>query len=668
MTVKNFVAKLLVVGLSISSLQKSYAQGNGGILYPQDSEFRQTKSLDGIWKFRTEPKGAQDLGIGQSWFNQTLEQTGESELMAVPSSYQDLSQDRERMNYLGWAWYQTEFWVPVEWNDFARRILIRFGSVHYNAMVWVNGIKVIEHQGGHLPFQAELPSNQVYFDKPNIVTVAVNNTLTADTVPQGFLTYKTGEKYPPNHFIMNSNFDFFNYAGIHRSVVLYTTPRSYIDDITVTTDASGTTGSVAYAIEVVTEGAPTVSVALHDKDGVIAAQGSAATGTLQVPNAKLWWPYTMVSNSSDAGYLYTLEVRLRDDSSDIEDIYRLKIGIRSIRWTDTSFTINGRPFYFAGFGRHEDFFIRGRGFDPVLLVKDHNLIKWVGANSYRTTHYPYSEELMDVADQLGIVIIDECPAVSLTLFGPGLLETHKNELTRLIKRDKNRASVVMWSVANEPRTEDPNSENYFREIFQHTRSLDASRPITIVLDSNYATDHAAQFTDILSLNRYHAWYQDQGELEMIGTALTAEAQHWMDTFKKPMIVTEYGADTIAGLHTSPSWLFTEEFQEEYMREHFKVFDNLRTNSSVTFIGEMIWNFADFMTKQEIRRVVGNKKGIFTRDRQPKASAHLLRTRYHLLANEYYGYQIPEDLHQLLPVYIPEESLNESESSKCDANF
>lgn len=143
---------------------------------------------------------------------------------------------------------------------------------------------------------------------------------------------------------------------------------------------------------------------------------------------------------------------------------------------------------------HKLFQIRGRGFDPVLLIKDHNLIKWVGANSYRTTHYPYSEELMDVVDELGIVLIDECSAVSLTyvlkhdtwlyflktfecsifdlvynlinflfsIFGEGLLETHKNELTQLIKRDKNRPSVVMWSVANEPRSEDPAAENYFR--------------------------------------------------------------------------------------------------------------------------------------------------------------------------------------------------------------
>ncbi|CAL8111716.1 unnamed protein product [Orchesella dallaii] len=635
---------LALMGTNIVSGQKK------GILYPRDSESRQTKTLDGIWNFRAEPKLAQDLGINQEWFNQPLEKTGDVELMAVPSSYQDLSNDRERMNYIGWVWYDREFWVPIDWNTTERRIFLRFSSVNYYAIVWVNGARVTEHQGGHLPFETELTPSQLRFDQPNLITVSVNNTLTADTVPQGFLTFKTGEQYPPNHFIMSDNFDFFKYAGIHRSVVLYTTPRNFIDDITVSSTVTGTTGQIAFTIDTISEGTAAVSVALRDKEGNVVAQAAAASGTLTIPNAKLWWPYTMVSNVTDAGYLYTLEVIL--NVGNVQDIYRLKVGIRSVKWTDTSFTINDRPFYFAGFGRHEDFYIRGRGFDPVLLVKDHNLIKWVGANSYRTTHYPYSEELMDVVDQLGIVIIDECSAVSLTEFGPGLLETHKRELTQLINRDKNRPSVVMWSVANEPRSEDPNAENYFREIFQHTRSLDLSRPVTIVLFTNYANDKAAQFADIVSLNRYHAWYSDESEIDIVETAVKAESYHWMNTYNKPLIYTEYGADTIAGMHTSPSWLFTEEFQEDYMREHFKAFDKMRYNSSVAFIGEMIWNFADFMTKQEIKRVVGNKKGIFTRDRQPKASAHLLRSRYHLLANEYFGYPIPEDLHQSTPVYIP----------------
>jgi len=259
---------------------------------------------------------------------------------------------------------------------------------------------------------------------------------------------------------------------------------------------------------------------------------------------------------------------------------------------------------------------------------------------------------MDLVDELGIVIIDECSAVSLTEFGPILLETHKQEMTQLMQRDKNHPSVVMWSVANEPRSEDVNAEEYFRQMYVHTKALDSTRPVSVVLFTNYLRDKAAQFYDILGLNRYHAWYSDVGEMEIVRIAAKAEATNWMITYNKPLIYTEYGADTVAGLHMSPSWLFTEEWQEEYMREHFKAFDEMRTNTTYTFIGEMIWNFADFMTKQEITRIVGNRKGVFTRDRQPKASAHLLRTRYHMLANEFFGYPIPDDLHQTTPVYIP----------------
>jgi len=260
----------------------------------------------------------------------------------------------------------------------------------------------------------------------------------------------------------------------------------------------------------------------------------------------------------------------------------------------------------------------------------------------------------------GIVIIDECSAVSLTEFGPDLLEVHKQEMTQLMQRDKNHPSVVMWSVANEPRSEEAAAEDYFRQIFAHTRSLDSTRPVILVVFTNYARDLGAQFADIIGLNRYHAWYSDVGEFEIVRIAAKAEATNWMRTYNKPLIYTEYGADTIAGLHMSPIWLFTEEFQTDYMREHFKAFDEMRTNTTYTFIGEMIWNFADFMTKQEITRVVGNKKGVFTRDRQPKASAHLLRSRYHLLANEFYGFPIPDDLAQSPPLYIPTTKTSKSE--------
>jgi len=123
--------------------------------------------------------------------------------------------------------------------------------------------------------------------------------------------------------------------------------------------------------------------------------------------------------------------------------------------------INGKPFYFRGFGRHEDWSIHGKGIDNANIVKDHNLVKWTGANSYRTSHYPYVEENMYLTDQLGIVVVDEVPAVALDGFGAELLENHKQAMREPVQREKNRPSVVMWSVGNEPQSQKKEADPYF---------------------------------------------------------------------------------------------------------------------------------------------------------------------------------------------------------------
>lgn len=650
--------------LALSTFKIQDVSGDG-ILYPQDSETRQVKSLDGIWNFRLAPRNNPDQGFTDEWALQPLDQTGEVELMPVPSSYNDITQSKAVRDHVGWAWYDRQFFVPSDWTEEKnRRVFLRFGSAHYNSIVYVNGEKVVEHSGGALPFFAELSSQQLNFRRANRLTVAINNTLTRETVPQGKTVWQNSARYPEGYFTLDYSFDFFNYAGIHRSVFLYSTPREdYIDDIDVFPGINGTTGLVTYAVKVRSasggEAGGKLSVALVDDEGTVVASNANGEGELVVPNAKLWWPITMVAKDSDAGYLYTLVATLSnplEPDSDPIDVYRLKVGIRSVGWTDREFLINGKPFYFRGFGRHEDSNVRGRGVDNVMLVKDHNLVKWTGSNSYRTSHYPYSEEIMDLTDRLGIVIIDEVAAVALDDYNSGLLTNHKAQMAELIQRDKNRASVVMWSVSNEPQSgfkEDSReaAEVYFKEVFEYTRQIDPTkRPVTFVTNIQAQADNdvVAQFVDILCINRYYSWYYDAGHLETIAEAVIIDVENWVKKYPRPLIVAEYGSDTVAGLHMSPSFVFTEEYQTELMREYFKAFDYLRRNS--TLIGEHIWNFADFMTKQEITRITGNRKGIFTRDRNPKASAHLLRQRYHLLAAETDAYPIPEEINEIMPIY------------------
>jgi len=320
------------------------------------------------------------------------------------------------------------------------------------------------------------------------------------------------------------------------------------------------------------------------------------------------------------------------------DEYRQPVGLREVTWGASSFKINHKPFYFRGFGRHEDSNIRGKGLDLPLTARDHNLIKWMGANSYRTSHYPYAEEILDFADQNGIVIIDECPAVALDHFDAPLLKNHLQMMTDLVARDKNRPSVVMWSAGNEPRSYRNRSGSYFAKVAAATRSLDSTRPVTLVTNVGWDQDLASQHFDIIAINRYFGWYSDPGHIELIERQMTAELRAWRKARGKPVMITEYGADTVAGLHMDPSMVFTEEYQAELMRENFKAFDTARAEG--WFIGEMVWNFADFMTKQEPRRVAGNKKGVFTRERQPKLAAHLLRRRYWKIAETLEGKSSP----------------------------
>ncbi|XP_003706264.2 beta-glucuronidase isoform X1 [Megachile rotundata] len=609
-----------------------------GMLYPRESESREVKSLDGMWDFIISPSDDTLRGYKEAWFSDELSKVGKVIKMPVPSSYNDITTSRELRDHVGAVWYQRTFFVPSSWRD--QRVFVRFGSVNYLAQVWINGGLVTNHEMGHLPFEAEVSSYLVYGGK-NRITVAVDNTLLQTSVPQGKIV-ETAVDNGSVH-MQTYTFDFFNYAGIHRPVLLHTKPRIYIEDITVTTGLIGDVGIVKYAVEAAglhEHEIPICRVSLLDAEGILAVNEPiyGFSGTLKVPNAKLWWPRGM---STDPGYLYTLEVTLTVLNDSGVDIYRLPIGIRTLTWTNTTVLLNNKPLYMRGFGRHEDSIIRGRGLDLVTVARDHELLQWVGANAYRTSHYPYSEEVIDVADRLGFLIIDECPSVDTENFTPILLSRHKDSLSELIRRDKNRPSVIMWSIANEPRTQLPEAGEYFKQVAHHTKALDPTRPVTIAMARAVQEDKAGEYLDVISFNRYNAWYNNPGRLDTITNRVIGEAEAWHKKYNKPVLMSEYGADTMPGLHELPEYVWSEEYQVEVFSRHFEAFDQLRNEGF--FIGEFIWNFADFRTAQTFIRVGGNKKGIFTRERQPKMAAFLVRKRYHSLQKELDGTEMPTDL-------------------------
>ncbi|PWA22948.1 hypothetical protein CCH79_00002176 [Gambusia affinis] len=606
-----------------------------GMLFPRESSSRELKELNGLWAFRADRSPNRNQGFESAWYKSRLAETGPVIDMPVPASYNDVTQDPSLRDFIGWVWYEREVTVPTRWiTDDGLRVVLRVGSAHYYSVVWVNGVKVTEHEGGHLPFEAEIGT--LLRKDPTMpcrITIAVNNTLNLHTLPPGTIQYMTDRtRYPAGFFVQNYNFDFFNYAGIHRPVLLYTTPKAYVDDITVVTDFLDNTGLVRYGVSVKGTTSAAMKVTLMDKGGHCLVSSNEASGVLKVPNVNLWWPYLMHQNP---GYLYSLEVRLKatDESSTYEDVYTLPVGIRTVNVSSTQFFINNKPFYFHGVNKHEDADIRGKGLDWPLIVKDFNLMKWLGANSFRTSHYPYAEEILQMCDRHGIVVIDESPGVGIKdirSFGDASLTHHLAVMDELVRRDKNHPSVVMWSVANEPAAEMPPAENYFKTLIMHTKALDPTRPVTYITDSNFSRDKGAPFVDVICVNSYFSWYHDPGHVEVIPLQLNTQFEDWYGKYKKPIIQSEYGADVVPGLHNDPPVMFTEEYQKVVLQQYHSVFDQKRKKY---VIGELIWNFADFMTTQGIMRVVGNKKGVFTRQRQPKAAAFILKERYWRLANE-----------------------------------
>ncbi|XP_072949362.1 beta-glucuronidase [Epargyreus clarus] len=621
----------------INQLQKKNTINTGGALYPHASETRDLRTLDGVWNFRKSPTDP-EFGYRNGWYEQDLERTGPVIPMPVPSSYNDITEDAALRDHVGLVWYDRRFFAPTAWARAEQRVWLRFCSVHYAAQVWVNGKAAMYHEIGHLPFEMDISDFLVY-NSSNLLTVVVDNTLLIDTVPQGAI----------KDIIIGNNkvrqeqsytFDFFNYAGIHRSVFLYTTPQVYIDDVIVNTDIQGLTGFVVYNVTFKGSRANTECVVqLFDKNETQVAASQDCAGLLEIGNANFWWPYLM---HPSPGYLYTFKASLVGQHGEVIDTYSLKVGIRTVTWSNTTVYINDKPIYLRGFGMHEDSDLRGKGWDPVLWVKNFNLIKWIGANAFRTSHYPYAEEIYQMADEQGIMIIDECPSVDTDMFTATLLAKHKQSLTELIRRDKNHPSVIMWSISNEPRSANRNADAYFGEVVKHVKSMDLSRPVTLAIAQSYSQDKSGQHLDVISFNRYNGWYLNTGSLLNIAAYVADEATAWHRKHNKPVIMLEYGADTIAGLHLLPEYVWSEEYQVALMSEHFKAFDRLRRAGF--FAGEFIWNFADFKTAQTITRVGGNKKGIFTRERQPKASAHHLRARYLALAAAEAGAPPPDPPH------------------------
>jgi beta-galactosidase/beta-glucuronidase len=588
-----------------------------GAMRPQQNEFRNLMDLSGLWQFELDPTGA---GEDAGW----MRGLPSPRLIPVPASWNDLFDDAA--DYLGFAWYALDAWIPASWDG--QKIFLRVYSAEYATKLWLNGSLLGEHEGGHLPFAFEL-TGKARFDQANHLALRVENLQKPDRVPPGPRPgHASWNDYPA------TTYDFFPYAGLDRQVALYSCPPTHLEDVTVTTRLEGATGVVTISAaatgnwsgkgraEIATE-AGAVTAGLEFADG-------KATADLRLPQARFWSP--------DDPHLYPLAVSLLE-SGKPADSYRLEIGVRTIAVQGDRLLLNGKPVILRGADKHEDFPLHGKGLDLPQLIRDYQLLKWIGANAYRTSHYPYSEEAMELADRIGILIIDEIPAVGLDFSETGeniraWNRMAQSQLRDLVARDKNHPSVILWSVANEPGAgslapggrQNPQAvaagERYFTRMAALAHRLDPTRPVTFASAQGSPEDWL-KFVDAVGINRYYGWYVGGGQIEEAGGALAKELDALHSSLAKPILLTEFGAGTIAGSHGLPPEMWNEEYQAELIRAYLDAADQ-----RPFMAGTLIWCFADFKTPQSIIRAEGlNQKGLFTRDRRPKQAAHMLRARW-----------------------------------------
>jgi len=565
------------------------------------SWFRPKISLEGFWKFRVD----RDLiGDREGWFKGFES----NDLVYVPSSWNE--QNPEWDQFSGVAWYQKDFYVG---GDLSGKVAwIVFEGAGYRTKVWANGTFLGEHEGSFTSFKFKVDGLKT--GDFNRVVVRVDNSPSIYNLP-------------PSLNLNVSAFDFFHYGGIHRPVYLEFTDKCYIEDLTIYADGEG---NLKVLIDNVSEEPVNIKVSLRDKElssviheGIIS---DARTGKYvyeeRINSIKLWSP--------EDPNLYNLVVEVYSGGRILDSVYE-RIGFRSVSVKNCRIYVNNKPIFLKGFGRHEDFPAFGRNLPGPVLIRDFYLMRKVGANSFRTSHYPYSNDHLDMADEFGFLVILEPPlcysgidrlldrnSVANLFKSDEYLAKVKKVITEMIREHKNRPSVIMYSVMNEPPSDIPEVADFINKISKYFKEIDPTRPTTFASHRSIR-DLALGHVDVISVNFYRGWYSEWGNIDEGVKSVSSDLEEIHKRFPdKPVIIAEFGADAVIGLHSDPPQMWSEEYQAEFIRKYI---ESLSEKDYI--VGFHIWNFADFRAPQNPGRTILNRKGVFTRDRQPKISAIVL---------------------------------------------
>jgi len=510
-----------------------------------------------------------------------------ADILRVPGDWN--SQRAELFFYEGTIWYKTSF--PYE-KKADKRLFVYFGAANYEAMVFVNGKKVGEHQGGFTPFDYEI--TDVVEDGDNFLIVKVSNQRQRDAVP----TVIT---------------DWWNYGGLTRDVTLVEVPSTFIRDYGVHL-ADRTAGKITGWIQLDGQQArQNVRIRIPEA-GVATSVNTDAEGRARFD---LTAALTLWSPTSPK--LYDVEIAsARDTLSD-------QVGFRTIETQGTDILLNGEPLFLRGICLHEQAPMRdGRAYSAEDARTLLTWAKELNANFVRLAHYPHNEYMVRLADQMGILVWEEIPVYwTINWESPATLSNAQRQLTEMITRDRNRAAVILWSMSNET----PLSEarlTFLTELVKTARGLDGTRLITAALERHYVDgttlmidDPFGRYLDVIGVNEYVGWYD--------GLPSKADSLSWRTVYDKPLIMSELGGGALQGYHGDALTRWTEEYQAS-VYEH-----QIRMLKRIPFLrGTAPWILADFRSpRRPLPHIQDywNRKGLISDRGLKKEAFYILREFY-----------------------------------------
>ena len=507
-------------------------------------------------------------------------------VMQVPSDWN--TQDERLFFYEGTVWFKRAF----QWHrNGNRRTLLYFGAVNYDTYVYVNGKLAGHHVGGFTPFNFDV--TDMLREGDNFVVLKVDNKRHAEAVPTQI-------------------FDWWNYGGITRDVLLVDVEPVYIEDYNLQL-ASLEGRLLSFSVQLnkplsgqqITLSIPELKI---NKTLTTDAEGKAALSMKAKPI--LWSPATPK--------LYQVDIQLGSES------IRDEIGFRIIETRGKQILLNGNPIFLKGISIHEE---KPNGGGRANSTADaHTLLSWakeLGCNYVRLAHYPHNEYAVREAERMGMLVWSEIPVYwTIAWTNADTYQNAERQLTDMIRRDHNRCNVIIWSIANETPHSDARDQ-FLSRLSQKARSLDATRLISMAMEvtaanhhKNRLQDNMNQYVDVISFNQYIGWYRDVND---------APKMEWEIPYDKPVIISEFGGGAKYGLHGAKNQRWTEEFQENLYRENCAMLDKIDGLAGTT-----PWILKDFRSPRRVLNGIQdyyNRKGLFSDDGHKKKAFYVLKEWY-----------------------------------------